>query len=249
MAMAENGKLKGAENGKLKGQVALVVGASGYLGSHVAHALESWGMEVAWHYHKKPPRFPRAEKNVQRLLLQADMSSALEAERLVERVLERHERLDLAVHAAGDFLWKPLLETSPEEWERVMATNLTSAFYLARACWETMSAQSRGHLVFLGQAGCLDFKVKPSMSVVHIAKQGLWLLMRSLAREGAPKGIRVNLLSPGIMEKTEIESPAPLPMKRKARPEDITGALAYLLGEESSYLTGNQLEIAGGWGL
>jgi 3-oxoacyl-[acyl-carrier protein] reductase len=151
-------------------------------------------------------------------------------------------------------------ETSLEDWHRVIGVNLDSAFYLARAVVPGMKARRRGSIIALG--GQSSLTGRPNTAAVTAAKTGLLGLVRALAAELGPFGIRANMVVPGFIDTERRyaewypefrENPpgAPdqlkqIPLGRLGRPEDIADACVFLASDASSYVTGDSIRVMGG---
>src|SRR5204863_9090801 len=151
-------------------------------------------------------------------------------------------------------------ETSLEDWHRVMAVDLHSAFYLARAVVPGMKERRRGSIIALGGQSAITGR--PNTSAVTAAKSGLLGLVRALAAELGPFGIRANMVVPGFIDterryaewypefkQTPPGDPAQIkeiPLRRLGRPEDIADACVFLASEASSYVTGDTIRVMGG---
>lgn len=183
----------------------------------------------------------------------ADLTRAGEARALVESVLARDGRLDVLVHAVGDFAVAPLEEGALESWRALAASNVESAlaaFDAARAALRS----SRGSALFFGCAGLAAWRARRQVAVYAAAKSALYALVRSLALEEARHGVRVNLVSPGLVphehahpSSRDPERAARLPFGRAGTPEEVARAVCWLCSDAASYVTGLDLEVAGGW--
>jgi 3-oxoacyl-[acyl-carrier protein] reductase len=178
----------------------------------------------------------------------------------VARGLAELGAIDVLVSNAAIRPHQALGETSLEDWHRVLAVNLHSAFYLARAVVPAMKDRRRGSIIAIG--GQSSLTGRPNTAAVTAAKTGLLGLVRALAAELGPFGIRANMVVPGFIdtERRYAEwypefrqappgSPAQLkdiPLGRLGRPEDIADACVYLASDASSYVTGDTLRVMGG---
>ena len=186
----------------------------------------------------------------------ADIGAGTEAERLVNDVVARFGRIDGLVNNAGMDQRGPTLELSPEEWDRVIATNLTACFRTMRAALPVMLEQGSGSIVNiasrLGQMGI------PETAAYSAAKAGLIGLTRSLAREFGTKGVRINAVAPGVtlteMTTDLVESDAgkarlrDMALGRFGRADEVAEAVVFLLSDRASLFTGQTLNPnAGGY--
>jgi 3-oxoacyl-[acyl-carrier protein] reductase len=179
---------------------------------------------------------------------------------MVERGLGELGAIDVLVSNAAIRPHKSLADTSLEEWHRVLGVNLHSAFYLARAVVPAMKERRRGSIIALG--GLSSLTGRPDTAAVTTAKTGLLGLVRALAAELGPFGIRANMVMPGYIDterryaewypefkQTPPGSPEQLkqiPLGRLGRPEDIAEACVFLAGDSSAYVTGDTIRVMGG---
>jgi 3-oxoacyl-[acyl-carrier protein] reductase len=192
--------------------------------------------------------------------LLGDVADAAAVEAMVARATAELGGIDVLVLNAAIRPHKALGETSVEEWHRVLGVNLHSAFYLTRAVAPGMAARGRGSIIALGGQSALTGR--PNTAAVTAAKTGLLGLVRALAAELGPAGVRVNMVVPGFID-TERRyadwypefrqappgSPAQLkdiPLGRLGRPEDIAEACVFLASDASAYVTGDALRVMGG---
>ena len=162
---------------------------------------------------------------------------------------------DIAViNAATNPTYGPLLETEPAAWQKTLDVNLTGAWLTARQAARRMAAQGRGSLVFMTSLAGLD--PFPGLGAYNVSKAGLIALMKTLAKELAPK-VRVNAIAPGLIEtrfsaalfqnREAYESLiAATPLRRHGQPEDVVGAALFLASDASAYMTGQVLVLDGG---
>jgi 3-oxoacyl-[acyl-carrier protein] reductase len=183
-----------------------------------------------------------------------DVTKPEACEALVGHVLQAWGRLDALVLAAGPYHRQPVLETSLADWHAMFDGNLHPLFYLARAVAEPMKARGAGRIVAFGIAQADRLMGQPNLAPHFIAKVGVVVLARTLARVLGPHGITVNVVSPGYIDtgglaEEELSKALPsIPAGRLGRPDEVAAAVAFLVSEEASYVNGANILVSGGWG-
>ncbi|AEV15147.1 MAG: SDR family oxidoreductase [Thermus sp.] len=236
--------------GRLEGKVILVTGAAHGIGRAALERFAAEGAHlVAVDREEEALLEAVAALEAEALAVPADLADPQGVEGAFAEALEEFGRLDGVAHFAGvahaALSWK----LSLADWERVLGVNLTGSFLVARKAGEVMQG---GSLVLTGSVAALG-----ALGLAHYAasKAALLGLVRTLALELAPKGIRVNLLVPGLIE-TRMTAGLPewsraqeveaSPLKRPGRPEEVAQAALFLLSEESGFITGQALFVDGG---
>ena len=231
--------------------VALVTGAAGGLGRAAVAKLRERGMRVF-----------AADRALAEIpcgapvgVMSVDVTDEAAINACVQRILREWGRLDHVVHLAGCAGEGPLTAVSRDEWQRVIDTNLTSAFLLAKAAYEALSA-TRGSLVLTASTNGLNGGSALSGPAYAVAKAGLINLTRYLAKEWAPAGIRVNCLAPGPIDTPMVTGRfssevltnlrASVPLGRIGDPKDVAHAIDYLTSPAASFVTGTVMNLSGG---
>jgi len=242
-------------------RVVLVTGSSRGIGAEVAVKAAADGATVAVHYRAGSDAATRTLARVRDAggdgeTFQADLTEGDEAEALVHRVVDRFGRLDALVNNAGRTQVGPFLELGTDEWDAVIATDLSAAFHTCRAAIPGMVERGSGSIVNvasrLGQMGI------GNSAAYSAAKAGLIGLTRSLAKEFAPAGVRVNAVAPGFtltdmtadVADSELgrQRLAEMPLGRFGRADEVADAVLFLLTDASSLFTGQTLNPnAGGY--
>lgn len=244
-----------------KGMTALVTGASGGIGAAAAIRLGAGGAHTLVHYHRSRQgaesvlRAIRAEGG-SGTLLQADLIAPDGVERLKELV---PAAVDILVNNAGSLIERAsALDLSRELWDRVFMLNLNSAFFLTQALLPGMIARGRGVIVNVtSAAGRSGGRV--GAAAYASAKAALSTLTKSLAREFAPKGIRVNAVSPGTIDTAYHQAfstpevlgqvAAATPMQRLGTAEEVAGVILFLCSEDAAFIQGQVIEVNGGFAM
>lgn len=233
-------------------RVALVTGSAKGIGKAILLALADKGFDVAVHYRSsqteaEQTRLEAEKLGIRAIKLQADITRLDEARGLVDKVVDNLGGLHLLVNNVGDYIKKPIEQTTPQEWQAMLDSNLNAPFYLTQAAIPHMSQAGWGRVVNLGFAGAQNLVARSGITPYVIAKTGVILYSKALAKRLAKKGITVNVVSPGIAE-TSISKPVEdIPMGRLAHVSELAKAVLFFVEEE--YLTGQVLEVSGGWNL
>ena len=188
------------------------------------------------------------------LCIHADISVRASVKDMVNQILHTFGRIDVLVNNAGILQQKPFLEISEEDWDQTMNTNLKGVFFCTQEVIPVMQKQKAGVIINMSSSGG---QLGGPLAVHYSAsKAGVICLTKSLARFGAPYGIRVNCIAPGLidtdMTQGEIHSQAgrekigQIPMQRIGTVNDVAQLCLFLASEDSSYITGQTVNVNGG---
>jgi 3-oxoacyl-[acyl-carrier protein] reductase len=244
------------------GQVVLVTGAGSGIGAAVAEGFGRLGAQVVVHYGHNREGAEKVVGAIQEAggsasAVQADMGDPVAAAGLVDRVAERHGRLDVLVNNAGDLLGRsPIPEMTDEHFARVMDLNMTSVFAACRQAVPVMRRQGGGAIVNVTSVAARTGGAGGSVAYAT-SKGAVSTFTRGLAKEVATEGIRVNAIAPGIIttpfherHTSDAQMAAMvsgIPMARPGTPEECVGTVLYLASPAmSGYVTGQIIEINGG---
>ena len=242
--------------------VALVTGAGAGLGRACALTLGQRGARVAVHYMKSRDGAEEAvatlnAAGVDAQSFQADLTRSGDVTSLVASVTARFGAIDILVNNAGDLIARtPLLETSDEFFHAVMDVNVTSAFFMCRAVGAGMVARKRGAIINMSSLAAWNGG-GPGAGAYAAAKGAVVSLTKALAKELAPHGVRVNCVAPGLIGETAFHGRFTAPaafdtaaksvlLGRAGTPEEVATVVAFLASSDSSFLTGETIEINGG---
>jgi 3-oxoacyl-[acyl-carrier protein] reductase len=184
-----------------------------------------------------------------------DVSDAKAAEGLIRQVEKEWGRVDALINCAGPYHRVDLLEETVEGWHAMFDNNLHPVFYLSRAVAPGMIARKWGRIVSFSMANADQLVAQPSVTAHYIAKVGVLVLTRSLARVLAPHGITVNAISPGFIDsgsapKEELAAMVKrIPAGYVGSTQDAVGVVRFLLSEEARYITGANIHLSGAWGI
>jgi glucose 1-dehydrogenase len=249
---------------QLAGKIAIVTGAGSGIGRAIAVSFAAEGARVVAADITEEPL--EGGPPTRQLIGEActfertDVAVWEEVDRLVSRTVERFGHLDIMVNNAAIFSGTALLDTSEEQWERVMAVNMTGMFYgckraVAQMCLQTPVAEVRGRVINLGsQQGIVT---SPRDTAYGVSKAGAIYITRQVAVDYAKDQIVCNSISPGkivtgkpglpmdpaLLENARRRTPWP----RLGRPEDIANAAVFLASDRATFITGANLVVDGGW--
>ena len=247
----------------LNGKVAVITGARRGMGRSHALTLAKAGVKVV----VADISLEDCQKVVEEikknggeaLAIKCDVSQKSEVDEMVKKAIEKFGKIDILVNNAGICQFKPFLELTEEDWDKTLDINLKGYFLCAQATAKEMVKQKSGVIiniasVAMGQQGV------GMPNIVHYcaSKGGIAGMTEALAVELAPYNIRVNAISPGMIETPMISSVkqdpkmmeamlARVPMRRVGRSEEVSNLVLFLASDDSSYMTGSTVVIDGGW--
>ncbi|MBM3190794.1 MAG: glucose 1-dehydrogenase [Chloroflexi bacterium] len=243
----------------LEGRTALVTGAGQGIGRALALALAEAGADVAVADIAVPAVEETAQEIISRgqraLALQADISDGEAVRDMVACVLAEWGQLTIAVNNVGIRRWAPAEAFPLADWDAVMNTNLRGTFLCCQAEGREMLARGYGKIINIASMSATIVNHPQTQVAYNASKAAIVHMTRSLAAEWAPRGVRVNCISPGYTRTPlvqRIANPAwlaDIPMGRLAETSDLQGAAVYLAAECSDYITGHNLIVDGGFTL
>jgi len=247
---------------RLDDKVAIVTGGSKGLGQAMAIGLGEVGAQVVVTSRSVNLIEETANEIVKKggraVAIPVDVKSQESINELVANVFKRFRRIDILINNAGIAPMNKVIDTSVEEWDDVVNTNLKSAFLLSKAVGRIMVQQERGKIINIGSV--LGIMVSNTALPYCTTKAGLAHMTRALALEWAPYRVNVNCIAPGFFEtemtRQQQEDKAQskflkfkIPLKRLGKPDEIVGAAIFLSSEASDYITGSVLVIDGGYSI
>jgi 3-oxoacyl-[acyl-carrier protein] reductase len=241
-----------AEFCSLEGKLALVTGASKGIGKAIAEELARAGADVVVGYRSGREEAEEVAAQIGGRAVQADVSSAEEAKRLVEEAGD----IDVLVNNAGLTRDGLLARMSDDDWRTVIETNLSSVFYTCRAVTRPMMKKRAGSIVNI--SSIVGVHGNWGQTNYAASKAGIIGFTKSLARELGSRNIRANVIAPGYV-KSQLTDVLPeeatkamvdnTPLGRIAEPREIAGAVRFLASDEASFITGDVLLVDGGLGM
>ena len=262
-----------SEGEKLAGRVALVTGGTRGIGAAICRSLASQGASVAAGYSTHREGAERFLEEFERdfggpgraTLHQGNVSSPEDCRRVVHEVLDQHGRLDILVNNAGITIDKMVMKMSVEDWNTVLAVNLSGSFYMAQPALEHMIERGTGRIIFVssvigehgnvGQANYAASKAGMLGLTKSLAKEATFILERAGRREDDGIGLTVNTVTPGFVATEMLENVpqkvldrirAQIPLGRFCRPEEIARVVHFLAADASAYITGQVWGVNGG---
>jgi len=239
---------------ELMGKTALVTGASGGIGGGIARALHKQGATVAISGTRRDALDKLATELGSRVhVFQCDLSKSTEVEALVPAVEKAMEKLDILVCNAGITRDNLFVQLKDEDWDQVIAINLTATFRLARKATMGMMRRRFGRII--GISSVVGVVGNPGQGNYVAAKAGMIGMMKSIAAEYSKRGVTANCVAPGFIatamtdklnEKQREAIMSRVPANRLGTPDDIAAAVVYLASDEASYVTGSTIHVNGG---
>lgn len=238
-------------------KVAIVTGASKGIGRETAKELAQEGIKVVANYNNsyneaKKLQEELKEKGIEIDIFKADVSKREEVKKIVEYTLNKYKKIDILINNAGISEYKLFTDETDEDWQRVINTNLYSAFAMSQEVSKNMISNKSGCIINISSAWGM---VGASLEVIYsVSKAGMDGLTKALSKELGPSNIRVNSIAPGIIDtsmnknlnKEELdEIKNEIPLEKIGRVEDVAKCVKWLI--EDTYTTGQIIPVNGGW--
>ena len=243
----------------LRKRVAVVTGGTRGIGKGIALGLARQGARVALVYRANKAAAQLALRELQTagadcVAVETNITAPARAEQLITTVADRYGRLDVLVNNVGDFRWGTLADSSVEEWSDIFDSNVMTVFYMCRAALPLMRKGRWGRIVNLGAVGAERAFGQAKISAYAAAKAAVVALSRSLALEEAKNGITVNVVNPSSIDEKDLTleearklKDARFPIGRPPTVDDVAAAVSFFASEESEYVTGQVVNVSGGW--
>ena len=241
-------------------RVALITGGAKGIGRAIALSLagQGWSVAICYRASHQPAQETMASMvgmGVRAMAEQCDVSRPEAATRFAAHVEKEWGRIDALINCAGPYHRVHLLEETIDGWLEMFDNNLHPVFYLSRAVSPGMKQRGWGRIINFSMATADQMVAQPQLTAHYIAKSGILVLTRSLARLLAPSGITVNAISPGFVNSGSVPE-ADLAAMVKHIPagylgavSDVVGLVGFLLSDQARYITGANIHVSGGWGI
>jgi len=241
-------------------KVALITGGARGIGRAIGLTLADRGWSVALCYRTSGAEAKETLEAIQKkgsrgLAVQCDVSDPKAAEGFVRQVEKEWGRIDALINCAGPYHRINLLEETVEGWHSMFNNNLHPIFYLSRVVAPGMIGRRWGRIVNFSMANADQMVAQPQVTAHYIAKVGVLVLTRTLARVLAPYGITVNAISPGFIDsgsapKEELDAMVKrIPAGYVGSTQDAVEVVCFLLSDEAGYVNGANIHLSGGWGI
>lgn len=241
----------------LPNKVILVTGGSRGIGANIVQELSKQRYTVIMNYNKSEEQANKIKNELGNNgihidIVKADISKRNEVKNLINFIIEKYEHIDVVINNAGISQIKLFTEITDEDWNKMLQTNLTSAFYVTQEAVPSMIQQKSGCIINISSV----WGIVGASCEVHysVAKAGLDGMTKALAKELGPSNIRVNSIAPGIintemnkeLSEQELENIAnEIPLEKIGYPHSITNCVKWLI--EDDYTTGQIISVNGGW--
>ena len=241
----------------LPNKVILVTGGSRGIGANIVQELSKQGYTVIMNYNKSEEQANKIKNELGNNgihidIVKADISKRNEVKNLINFIIGKYEHIDVVINNAGISQIKLFTEITDEDWNKMLQTNLTSAFYVTQEAVPSMIQQKSGCIINISSV----WGIVGASCEVHysVAKAGLDGMTKALAKELGPSNIRVNSIAPGIintemnkeLSEQELENIAnEIPLEKIGYPHSITNCVKWLI--EDDYTTGQIISVNGGW--
>jgi 3-oxoacyl-[acyl-carrier protein] reductase len=249
----------------LENKVALVTGSSRGIGKTIALKLAEAGASLVINYKSNSGAAEEVVESIKKMIenpaegggrkaisIQCDVSNFADVDEMLKKVMSEFGRIDILVNNVGPFLYKSIYDTTIQEWHQIINSNLNSTFYCCKAVVPIMRKQKSGNIINIGAPNAERTQGYLKNCAYATAKTGVVVFSKSLAKEEAKNGIRVNVINPGFIQTDEYteemkkDMPRQVPLGRLGKPEDIANAVLFLVSDEANYITGSVLNVHGG---
>lgn len=240
-------------------KVVIVTGASRGIGREIAKQLAKSKMKIIANYNQSEQEAKELKKELEKEgiqidIIRADITKRKEVQKLIQFTIEKYKKIDVLINNAGISEYKIFTEETDEDWNKIINTNLYSAFIMSQEVLPNMIHQKQGCIINISSIWGIT---GASLEVLYsISKAGMNGMTKALAKELGPSNIRVNAIAPGIIEtkmnnkfsKEELEQiKEEIPLERIGKTQDIAKCVKWLI--EDNYTTGQIISVNGGWAI
>jgi len=241
-------------------RVALITGGARGIGRALALSLaeQGWSVALCYRTSHQPAQETIAtllDMGLRAMAVQCDVSDPKAAARFAARVEKEWGRVDALINCAGPYHRISLLEETVEGWVEMFDNNLHPVFYMSRAVAPGMKERRWGRIINFSMATADQLVAQPNLTAHYIAKAGILVLTRTLAKALAPSGITVNAISPGFINSGSTSESELAAMTRNipagyvGAVSDVVSAVSFLLSDQAAYVNGANIHLSGGWGI
>ena len=240
--------------------MALITGGAKGIGRAIGLDLAAAGWEIAFCYRSSEREAAETAALLQQsggrvVAERCDVSIPAQAATFAKKVEVEFGSVDALINGAGPYHRVNILEETPRGWQEMLANNLDSVFYMTRAIAPGMKARKWGRIISFSMANADQMIAQPDLTPHYIAKAGVLILTRTLAKTLAPYGITVNAISPGFINSGSAPESELAGMVKKipagyiGEVKDVVGSVRFLLSDEARYVNGTNIHLSGGWGI
>jgi len=241
-------------------KVALITGGAKGIGRAIGLDLAAAGWDIAFCYRTSESEAAKTASLITKtgrraLAERCDVSDATAAATFVAKVEREFGAVDALINCAGPYHRVNILEETPAGWAEMFAHNLHAVFYTSQAVSAGMKARKRGRIVNFSMANADQMVAQTEVTAHYIAKAGVLILTRTLAKALAPHGITVNAVSPGFINSGSAPEAELASMTKKipagyiGELKDAVSAVRFLLSDDARYVAGTNIHLSGGWGI
>lgn len=232
----------------------LVTGGAKRLGAEICRTLAKQGHNILVHYNTSKTDAKKivdecVSHGVKAVSIQGDFTTPESTEKFI-KALQTYPEIENLINNVGNYLVKPATATTDEEWQTLFQINFHAPVSLIQTLLPSLK-KSHGNIINIGVSGLETMRANTTFPAYLATKSSLLLMTKSYAKELASFGVRVNMVSPGQLENSidRPESPKAIPIGRFGTTTDVARVISFLIAKESSYITGQNIEVAGGLGL